>query len=95
MARKETISISAGSMTELTMSNVQSVTFQNHGPGVIELIASDGTVPSGTTTGPRYFPRQGEANVALSDLFPGVAGAVRLFARTYKSESAEVFVSHA
>ena len=40
----------------------------------------------------RYNPGQGERNVSLSDLFPGVA-ATRVYA--YAPSGAEVMVSHA
>jgi hypothetical protein len=41
----------------------------------------------------RYNPGQGERNVAMTDLFPGISGADRLFA--WADDNAVVMVSHA
>ena len=95
MARNEILSLTAGSTVELSAADITRITFQNHGPGVIEVIATTGATPTAAQSGPRYTAREGEAGISLSDLAPGVAGAVRLFARTYKSGASEVFVSHA
>jgi hypothetical protein len=54
---------------------------------------TDGTAPTTTTGGFRYNPGQGERNVALSDLFPGIASRDRLWC--YSTDGSAVVVSHA
>lgn len=93
MAQNTTKTLTAGGWTQLTDADVTSITFQNIG-GYHVLVkgTTDATAPTDTTGAVRYNPGQGERNVALSDLFPGIA-AVRVWA--YSDQGISVMVSHA
>lgn len=94
MAQNTTISLTAGAWTQLTDANVPSITFQNVGSNHIVIKATVGAVaPTNATGSIRYNPGQGERNVLLSDLFPGVIGANRVYA--YSDAITPVVVSHA
>lgn len=80
--------------TLITDANVTSVTFQNLTQGGMLIAGTNGTVAPTTDNGSiSYGAAQGERNVALSDLFPGVTGVNRLWARTPGS-TGTVFISH-
>lgn len=93
MAQNTTITLTAGSWVQLTDADVTSITFQNTG-GYHVLVkgTTDATAPTDATGAVRYNPGQGERNVALSDLFPGIS-AVRLWA--FCDQAVSVAVSHA
>ena len=94
MAQNTTITVPAGAWTQLTDSDITSITFQNIGSNHIMVKATtDGTAPTNYAGAIRYNPGQGERNVALSDLFPGLAGRDRLWA--YATDATQVVVSHA
>jgi len=79
--------------TQLTNADVTSITFQNKSGNFILVKGTVGaSAPSDDDGAVRYNPGQGERNVSLSDLFPGVA-ATRVYA--YAPTGAEVMVSHA
>ncbi len=93
MAQNTTLTIAANTWTQLTNSNVATITFQNVGSNHILIKATiDTSEPTDNTGALRYNPGQGERNAALSDLFPGIAG-VRVWARP--TEVTQVVVSHA
>jgi hypothetical protein len=94
MAQNTTITVPAGAWTQLTDADITSITFQNIGSNHIMVKATtDGTAPTNYAGAIRYNPGQGERNVALSDLFPGLAGRDRLWA--YATDATQVVVSHA
>jgi len=78
---------------ELTEANVANVTIQNVGYSSVFVQATTGSAPTTTAGSIEYPGAAKETNVGLSDLFPGVIGANRLWA--YAPASTEVFVSHA
>lgn len=79
----------------LTDANVTEITFQNIGVGAIFVTGTNGTgTPSASSLGIVYTQGEGEAKRALADMFPGVAGVNRLWAKG-ASTTTEVFVSHA
>ena len=94
MAQNTTITLAAETWTQLTDADVTSITFQNKG-GFHMFIAgtTDATAPTNFDNALRYNPGQGERNVSMSDLFPGLTGADRVYA--YAANSVDVFVSHA
>ena len=93
MAQNTDIVLTADDWTQLTDANVTSITFQNKGTYYMLVKGTtDTTKPTNDDGAARYNPGQGERNVTLSDLFPGVA-AVRVWA--YAPKSIEVLVSHA
>lgn len=94
MAQNTTISVPATTWTQLTDADITSITFQNVGSNHIVIKATtDTSAPTSTAGGFRYNPGQGERNVALSDLFPGIASGDRLWC--YSTDGSSVVVSHA
>ena len=90
----KTVDVVAGSWTELTDTNVTSITFQNIGSSFILLNGAAGSVAPADASGAfRYNPGQGEVNVRLADMFLGVAGVNRVFA--YCDSAGKVVVHHA
>jgi len=93
MARNTDILLPTATWTQLTDADVTSITFQNKSGDYILVKGTVGaSAPSDDDGAVRYNPGQGERNVSLSDLFPGVA-ATRVYA--YAPTGAEVMVSHA
>lgn len=91
-------SIQPNTWTLLTTNDVTSgVTFQcPHGNQANVLLCgtAGATPPTSTDNTLRYAPGQGEINVLLSEMFPGVPGVNRLYAFSTFSQAA-VFISHA
>jgi hypothetical protein len=93
MAQNTTITLAAGAWTQLTDADVLSITFQNTGSYHILIKGTtDATAPTDKAGAIRANPGQGELNVSLSDLFPGIS-ASRVWA--YSEQAVGVFVSHA
>jgi hypothetical protein len=83
------------SWTLISDVNVTSVTFQNLTQGGMFLAGTNGTsAPTAGIQTISYGSGQGERNVSVADLFPGVAGVNRLWARV-QSGFGTVFVSNA
>ena len=79
--------------TQLTDADVTAITFQNKSGNYILVKGTVGAVaPTDDDGAVRYNPGQGERNVSMSDLFPGLS-ATRVYA--YAPTGAEVMVSHA
>jgi hypothetical protein len=94
MAQNATINTTANDWVLLTDSNIATITFQNIGSNHILIKATVGaSAPTSTDGAIRYNPGQGERNSALTDMFPGIAGANRVYA--YATEIVPVVVSHA
>jgi len=98
MAQNTNINIAAGTWTLLTDSDVSAITFQVVSNNFIYLKATVGATPPASTEGAIIYNfTQGEANGSLSDLFPGLSGANRVYA--YPGDTAggtaQVMVSHA
>lgn len=94
MPQNTTKSVAAATWTQLTDANITTITFQNISGNFVLIKGTVGAVaPTDLSGAIRYNPGQGERNVALSDLFPGVAGANRVYA--YAVDGASVVVSHA
>ena len=94
MAQNTTITLTPNAWTQLTDADVTRITFQNTG-GQFILVkgATDATAPTDQTGAIRYNPGQGQVNAFLTDLFPGLTGADRVFA--YSDSAVGVMVSHA
>ena len=93
MAQNTDITLPIGAWTQLTDSDVSSITFQNKSGNYILVKGTVGAVaPTDNDGSIRYNPGQGEASTLLSSLFPGIA-ATRVYA--YAPSGAEVMVSHA
>jgi hypothetical protein len=92
MAQNTTITLTPGAWTQLTDADVTSITFQNRAGYPMFVKGTTGaTAPTDATGAIRYNPGQGERNVDLADLFPGIA-AVRLWALSEQGN--DVMVSH-
>ncbi len=98
MARNTTITIAEGDWGQLTDANVTNITFQLLTPGQRIYVKGtiDATEPTDIAGAALYTSNEGEANIALSDLFPGIS-AVRVWAFNDAEGigSVKVFVSHA
>lgn len=96
----DTLLLNVDEWAEITSANVTNITFQNLTECDLLVQATSGGEPTSTDGSIVYSYTEGERNVALADLFPGVSGAVRVWARPDNvpydyMETAEVFVSHA
>jgi len=93
MAQNTDVTLPIATWTQLTDANVTSITFQNKGGNYILVKGTtSASAPTDDDGAVRYNPGQGERDVFLSELFPGIA-AVRVYA--YAPTGAEVMVSHA
>lgn len=93
MAQNTTITLSAQTWTLLTDANVTTLTFQNQSDDYLFVKGTtDTTIPTNFAGAVRYRPTEGERNVALADLFPGIS-AVRLWG--YIRDGGDALVSHA
>jgi hypothetical protein len=93
MAQNTTITVAGETWVQLTDANVASITFQNHGTSYALIKGTtDATAPTTPEGAVRYNPGQGELNVLMADLFPGIA-AVRVWA--FAPEKTQIMVSHA
>jgi hypothetical protein len=98
MSRNTDVSVTRGNWVQLTDADVTSITFQNKGPDhVFVAVTAGATAPTSTAAAYRYNPGQGERNVALADLAPGISGArVYAYLPPEASKAAvDVSVSHA
>jgi hypothetical protein len=95
MAQNTTVTLTADTWTQLTDADITSITFQVFGNNRVFIKATtDTTAPTNTTGAFIYQPGQGERNVAMSTLFPGISGADRLWAYAETSGNSVSF-SHA
>lgn len=92
-AQTTVIRVPGGQWTEITANDVEYAMFQNQTQREMFLTATTGAAPAADADGIMYYPAQGERKAWLADLFPGVTGAVRLWA--YYEDGGEVFISHA
>ena len=94
MAQNTTVNIPAGTWTQITDGNVTSLTFQNISGNFVLVKGTVGATAPTTLPGSlRYNPGQGERNVPLADLFPGISGVNRLY--VFADGGAQVVVSNA
>jgi len=95
MAANTTTTIPAATWTMITASDVTAVSVQNQSVRVIHLKATVGTTAPTDTLGSRIIPPYGSftAQYLLSEIFPGVAGANRVWA--YADAAANLAYSHA
>lgn len=93
MAQNTDVVLPKNTWTQLTNSNVTSITFQNRsGYHILVKGTAGATAPTDQTGSIRYNAGQGELNTPLADLFAGI-GANRVYA--YAPDGATVMVSHA
>lgn len=94
MAQNTTKTLTANAWTQLTDADITSITFQNIGGyHILVKATTDTTTPTDFDGSIRYNPGQGERNALMTDLFPGLSGADRVWA--YSDQAVQVFVSHA
>lgn len=93
MAQNTTITVPQSAWVQLTDADVTAITFQIVGGWPVSIKGTtDATEPTNLDGALTYVQGQGERNVSLSDLFPGIA-AVRVWA--YTENGSQVMVSHA
>lgn len=100
MPRNQSIAVPPrGQFVELTNANITALTFLCEGPSAVRILAQEGaTAPEAgdVESTIRFESGFGAQNVELADLFPGVAGANRVFATSDDAtRGTRVFVSHA
>ena len=94
MAQNTTVNIPANTWTQITDANVTALTFQNISGNFVRVKGTVGaTAPTDLAGSLRYNPGQGERNVALTDLFPGISGVNRVY--VFAADGAQVVVSNA
>jgi len=94
-ARNATVGVTKQTWTQLTDADVTSITFQNaSGYDVLIKATTDTTAPTDQDDVLVYGPGLGERNSLMTDLFPGLTGADRVWAYC-SAATASVFVSHA
>lgn len=94
MAQNGDVTLTAGAWTQLTDADVSAITFVNRSEySILVKATTDTTTPTTFAGAVPYGPSMGEANKSMSDLFPGLSGADRLWA--YCEYAATVMVSHA
>lgn len=99
MAKNATQTVTS-EWAQLTSGDVTSITIQNFGGDPVTIVGTVGAnAPAATSdVGLVLDPGIAVINRSMTDLFPGVSGATRVYARTNPdtpSSVAEVFVSHA
>jgi len=93
MAQNTTVAIPSRTWTQLTNADATSVTFFNEGKATVSIKGTaDANAPTTLAASISYEPGQGELNVDLGDLWPGIS-AVRVWG--YAGTPTEVMVSHA
>ncbi len=91
MPQNTTVNLPAATWTQITDANVTSITFQNISGSDIRVKGTVGAVaPTDLLGALLYMPYQGERNSAMLDLFPGVAGANRVYAFSVNGGSVAV-----
>ena len=95
MPRQTTVTCTEGVWTQLTDADVTAMTFTVTDPGaVVMVLATAGAVaPTDTDGAIPYRYGEGERNVDLADLFPGVTSANRVYALS-TTGNARVVASH-
>jgi len=95
MPQMTTVAVPANTWTQITNANATSISFQNVSAGyTVSIKGTVGATPPSNFEGAiQYPPGQRETNIALSNLFPGVSGANRIY--VWCSNEAQVSVNHA
>lgn len=92
--------------TQITTASTTTVTVQNRGPAMVEILATATAVaPSASTVGMIIPPAKWNGNqtayvnLTLAQMFPGVATPTQLYARVLPAANtlatSSVFISHA
>jgi len=95
MAQNTTYQLAPATWTLLTNSDITALTFQvQRATREVLFRATVGATPPTVLTDTlKYEDGEGEAAITLAEMFPGIAGATRVY--VYSENSAFVFVSHA
>lgn len=93
MAQHDTIDVAKDTWTQITNADVTAITFQNLSGGDLWVKGTtSASAPTDLTDAVVYAANEGELNVAMADLFPGLSGADRVY--VYTQRGGWVFVSH-
>lgn len=79
--------------TQLTDNDITNISFQNKGPGLLEVVAVASGTPAETVEGVIYGEREGEDNLVIADRWLGVTSPARVWAR-FVNSTGQVWVSH-
>jgi hypothetical protein len=80
--------------SQITANDISDITFQNTGGRPVVIQGTNGTTAPTADAGLVYQPGEGEASRALSEMFPGITGVNRVWARV-DNLTTVVFTSHA
>jgi hypothetical protein len=95
MPKDEIVTLQRDQYTLLTDADVPALTFQVLETFNVELVGAVGVAqPAAAVIGNTFVPGEGRTNVALSDLFPGIAGVNRVYGIS-RSGTGKVRVSYA
>lgn len=95
MPQYTTLTLTPGIWTQITNADVTAITFEFVGFGELLVKGTIGATPPTDDTGaPVYAPGQGEGSRPLSELFPGLTGANRVYVKNRQGTGA-VVISHA
>ncbi len=94
-ARNETITLTAATWTQVTLSDVSAIRVSNLGTEAIWLMGTAGAVAPTSTSGalPLLPGQHLTADLLLNQVFPGVSGVTRVY--VYSPNASNVSVSHA
>ncbi|WP_170402317.1 hypothetical protein [Ruegeria arenilitoris] len=94
MPKNDTVTV-GGNWTEITDHDITNATVQNQSYYRLMLVATSGAVPTDDAGSMQFMLGQGLINESLSELWPAIPGANRLFARCKEGGHCQVMVSHA
>ena len=93
MAQNTTITLTPNTWTLLTTNDVSAVTFQNQSYYMLQIKGTVGaTAPSDFLGAIEYAAGEGETNISIGELWPGIV-ATRVY--VFCTNTAKVMVSHA
>lgn len=92
-ARNATINLAANTWTQLTDGNVTVLRLENQSAHVVHVLATNGEVEPTSTSGSVWVTPSERDIYVLSSVWPGVAGANRVYA--FSAQGASMSVSHA
>lgn len=98
MAKHAAVALAANTPALLSQSgvNVVSATWEVVGGGFVYILATVGEIPPADWSAALiYYHGTGELNVALADLFPGIVGCNRIYAKSGMYAPTSVVISHA
>ena len=93
MAQNTTLTVPANTWTQITANDVSALTFHNQSFYMLQVKGTVGaTAPSDFLAAIEYAAGEGETNISIGELWPGIS-ATRVY--VFCTNIAKVMVSHA